>query len=62
MVVAAWGNHGSYLDRSTAVLDVIPEPRALRATTKGQPEHPLYLPKDLKPYRMRRPNGLESST
>ena len=62
MVMAAWGNHGSHLERSTAVLDIIPKPHALRMTTKGQPAHPLYLPKDLKPRRMRRPDGSESST
>ena len=52
-IVAAWGNHGRFMDRSNAVhamfegrLDMI------RMNASGEPAHPLYLPKGLKPRPM----------
>lgn len=49
-IVAAWGNHGRFMGRSDRVgamfgrrLEVI------RLNAGGEPAHPLYLPKKLKP-------------
>jgi len=47
--VAAWGSHGGYMDRSAAVRKLIPELYCLKTNRDGQPAHPLYLKKDLKP-------------
>lgn len=54
-VLAAWGNHGSYLNRSaevtvllqTAGVDVL----CLGTTSTGQPCHPLYIPADTMPVK-----------
>lgn len=52
-VVCAWGNAGQRLSRGEDVLEIVAEeemtPKALRVNKSGQPAHPLYLPKDLKP-------------
>lgn len=49
VVVAGWGNHGDHLGRSDQVRDMIPNLHYLKLTGKGQPNHPLYLKKDLIP-------------
>lgn len=49
LIVACWGNHGSWLFRSDSVKAMIPNLHCLRVTGKGQPEHPLYLPGGLEP-------------
>jgi hypothetical protein len=49
VVVAGWGNKGSYMDRARHVCSLVTNLSYLRITDKGQPQHPLYLPKDLKP-------------
>lgn len=56
IVIAAWGNHGAYQGRSREVVELmgrIVAPKiklmCLRVTKAGQPQHPLYLPKDLGP-------------
>jgi len=51
IVVAAWGNHGSFMDRGNKVKKMLPDLHYLRLTKQGNPWHPLYLPKDLKPIR-----------
>ena len=55
MTVAAWGVHGSYLDRENAVRRLFAERglalRYLRLTKAGHPGHPLYLPKTLVPVK-----------
>ena len=43
-VVAAWGNHGTHLDRAAAVLPIVQPTVALKVTQQGCPAHPLYLP------------------
>ncbi|MFC3175033.1 DUF1643 domain-containing protein [Novosphingobium bradum] len=48
LTVAAWGNNGSHLGRSKAVLSMLVKPHYLRLTGAGEPSHPLYLPADLK--------------
>lgn len=56
LVVAAWGNHGAYLERSTRVRALLARhaiaPCALRVNAGGEPAHPLYLPKALRPQPM----------
>ena len=49
MVVAAWGNGGGYLDRADSVRRRIHDLLCLRITARGQPAHPLYLPRHLTP-------------
>jgi hypothetical protein len=56
IVVCAWGNHGSHLERSSKVLEFLKsnavELSFLRINkTTGQPAHPLYLPGTLEPAR-----------
>lgn len=51
LVIVAWGNHGALLGRGYEVALRIPRGRlnVLGMTSKGQPSHPLYLPKTAKP-------------
>lgn len=49
LVVAGWGNHGTFLDRAERVRTLFPELHYLRLNRSGEPAHPLYLPKSLKP-------------
>ena len=52
-IILAWGNHGKWLGRDRAILSllrpIVPTPHCLAITKQGQPAHPLYLPKSLKP-------------
>jgi hypothetical protein len=43
-VVAAWGNHGCFLNRGTEILELFPQLLILDMTKQGQPAHPLRLP------------------
>ena len=53
LTVAAWGNDGKYMNRGREVCDLLDdELHCLGLTQNGEPKHPLYLKKDLKPYRM----------
>ena len=49
MVVAAWGNHGSFMKRDETVLKLLKDIplKCFKITSKGQPAHPLYQPKDI---------------
>lgn len=49
VVVAAWGTHGTHLQREAWLRLHIPGLHRLRLTKDGHPGHPLYLPADLKP-------------
>lgn len=44
VIVAAWGNHGSYMSRDKYILDRIPNLKCLNVNKTGQPAHPLYQP------------------
>lgn len=50
-VVAAWGVHGTYLDRNQDVLKLLSsfDIHYLKLSKDGHPCHPLYLPSGLEP-------------
>lgn len=50
LIVAAWGNKGSYMNRDVEVMRLFQGKHSLyvlRLTKNGHPAHPLYLPKTL---------------
>lgn len=49
LVVAAWGNDGSYLGRSEQVKELLPNIHCLKINKSGEPAHPLYQKADMKP-------------
>ena len=49
LTIGAWGNHGKYLNRSKAIIDLIDNLYCLKVTKEGHPSHPLYLSSKLKP-------------
>lgn len=49
LVVAAWGTHGTFLERGEKVRRMIPNLHCLKVTKGGHPAHPLYLKADLRP-------------
>lgn len=53
--VAAWGVHGTHLNRDIAVQSIMPAMHVLKLTKHGRPGHPLYLPKTLRPVEWTRP-------
>ena len=44
IVVAAWGNLGSFESRGEAVLRRVPQISCLAVNKSGQPRHPLHIP------------------
>ena len=52
ITILAWGNGGQYLNRGDAVANMLPGACRLRITKLGQPQHPLYLPQNLRPFAM----------
>jgi len=51
LTVAAWGTHGTHLDREKQVLDLLDNLYCLSVTKQNHPGHPLYLSKKLKPIK-----------
>ena len=53
LVVCAWVNHGSFLERSSRVKALLNRSKiplhTLRLNANGEPAHPLYLPGKLTP-------------
>jgi hypothetical protein len=49
LTIAAWGNPGCFLDRSSSVTSVLSDLHVLRLTKLGEPGHPLYMPRDVVP-------------
>lgn len=54
IVVAAWGNDGSFLGRSRAVTALIPDLYCLKLNQSGEPAHPLYQKARLQPSPMKK--------
>ena len=52
IIVAAWGNDGSYLNRSEEILGKLLNIYCIKMNKSGEPAHPLYLKVDLKPIPM----------
>lgn len=54
MIVCGWGNHGNAIndraDHVVNLLDGLPL-HVLKVTKNGDPGHPLYLKRDIKPFR-----------
>lgn len=51
IVVFCWGCFKGIDKRAQLVAEIFDEPYCIRITKSGKPEHPLYLPSDLKPIR-----------
>ncbi len=49
IVVAAWGDDGAFLERSTNVRKLIPNLNCLKVNNSGEPAHPLYQLKSAVP-------------
>ena len=52
VIVAAWGNGGSHLDRSRTIAEMIPNLKCLQLNKSGEPVHPLYQPSTATPIPM----------
>lgn len=50
VVIAAWGVHGTHLDRAADVVKLIPNLQCLGLSKEGHPRHPLYLKADCRPF------------
>jgi len=57
VIVAAWGNDGSFMDRSKQVKKMIPNLMCIKINKSGEPAHPLYQPKSAKPIKWEYNNG-----
>ena len=51
LVIAAWGKHGTHLDRDRQIVSLIPNLHCLGVNGDGTPKHPLYLPKTAQPIK-----------
>ena len=52
IIVAAWGNHGKFLNRSLELLPFLEQLHCIKMNKSGEPAHPLYLKAELKPFPM----------
>jgi len=52
IIIAAWGNDGSYLDRSKEIVMMLPNLKCLKMNKSGEPAHPLYQPSSATPIGM----------
>ncbi len=52
LIVAAWGNGGSYLGRSKQVIELLPNMHCLKLNKSGEPAHPLYQAAKSQPVTM----------
>lgn len=52
VIVAAWGNDGSYMGRSKNIMDMVPNLKCLKINKTGEPAHPLYQPSSATPIKM----------
>lgn len=52
MCIAAWGVHGTLLQRHLDILSILPRPlHCLGLTKHGHPRHPLYVSYDIQPIK-----------
>ncbi len=49
LVIAAWGNRGTFMDRANELHSRIDNMYCLKLTERGQPMHPLYVKADIIP-------------
>ena len=56
VIIAAWGNDGSHLNRSRIIECKIPNLKCIKKNKSGQPSHPLYLKSNLKPKSLKEMN------
>ena len=56
LIIVAWGNHGSFLNRDKEVLSLLSNIYCLDTTKLGNPKHPLYVKGDIEisPYKIPR--------
>ena len=52
ITVAAWGNHGKFLNRSLEIMPSLDQLHFIQMNKSGEPAHPLYLKAELKPVPM----------
>ena len=52
VVVAAWGNDGSFMGRSEKIMTMLPDLKCLKINKTGEPAHPLYQPGSALPIDM----------
>lgn len=50
VIVAAWGNDGTFMKRSMLVKSLLPKISVLKLNKSGEPAHPLYLKSSLTPF------------
>ena len=50
--VAAWGNDGGFMGRSTQVRKKLTNLHCIKVNKSGEPAHPLYLKSGLLPLRL----------
>ena len=49
LIVACWGNNGTYMDREKIIKELVPNLYCLQKNKNGTPHHPLRLPRDINP-------------
>ena len=49
LIIACWGNNGTYLDREKIIKELVPNLYCLQKNKNGTPHHPLRLPRDINP-------------
>lgn len=52
VIIAAWGNSGSYRGRSKEILSTFPKLMCIKLNQSGEPAHPLYQPSSAVPIAM----------
>ena len=61
IIVAAWGNDGSYLNRSEEIMAKLLNLYCIKMNKSGEPAHPLYLKADLMPVPIRNLRSVQKS-
>ncbi len=61
VVVGAWGNSGTFRNRSLDIRRMFPSLKCLKLNASGEPAHPLYLPKSAVPIEMTSDIGVQGT-